>query len=992
MSDKSLLMKLRNLSVGTQLRISLGAILVLVGLLGAVAWRQAESLWEETQGLFEHPLTVRRAIGELTADVLTMHRAVKDLVLAENEAERLPMIQTVETCEADAQRQIAVLRDRFLGPRQDVEDINTVFMAWKSIREETLRLLREGQMTEALRRIKAGSIGGVQVDNILSEIRDVSNFATARGDQFYQEARNHKESLTRRLAMILAAILLLSTGVSYSLVQGIRGPLQELTVVTERFRNGDMKARSRYVSANEFGVLAASFNELAETIQIDTQRGQQAARIADVMLRETDLRRFCQELLQALLEPTGSQIGALYLLNGAGTDFELFESIGLSKGGRAKFSAREREGEFGAALATGRIQRITDIPADTRCLFSTVSGDFMPREIMTIPILAGAAPVGVISLASLRGYPAPAARLVNEILSVMTARLNGVLAFRQVQEFSGKLERQNQELEAQQKELIVQADELSEQNVELEMQKKQLDQASRLKSSFLSNMSHELRTPLNSVIALTGVLHRRLRGLIPAEEHGYLEVIERNGKQLLALINDVLDLSRIEAGREEISLSHFALHDLAAEVVAMLESQAREKNLALRNLVAGDLAPLHTDYVKCRHILQNLIGNAVKFTEAGQVTISARLEQQEMVIAVSDTGIGIAADHLPHIFDEFRQADESTSRKYGGTGLGLAIAKKYTAMLRGSLTVVSAPGQGSTFTLRLPVTLGTPVAADAAANGPSAARAGAPNGQGKTLLLVEDSEPAIIQLTDILKAQGYRLQVARNGKEALAQIGALPPDAMILDLMMPEVDGFQVLRAIRGREQTAALPVLIMTAKHITKEELNFLKGNHVHQLIQKGDISKAELLAAVERMVSPCPETRPPPRPRAIRTPPPGKPVILVVEDKPDNLKTVRALLEETCALIEATDGQAGVAQAREHRPDLILLDISLPVMDGFKTLDALRRDEALRPIPIVALTARAMKGDREAMLEYGFDGYVAKPIDEALLKDTLREILYGK
>jgi CheY-like chemotaxis protein len=210
---------------------------------------------------------------------------------------------------------------------------------------------------------------------------------------------------------------------------------------------------------------------------------------------------------------------------------------------------------------------------------------------------------------------------------------------------------------------------------------------------------------------------------------------------------------------------------------------------------------------------------------------------------------------------------------------------------------------------------------------------------------------------------------------------------MILDLMMPEVDGFQVLQAIRGMERTARLPVLILTAKHVTKQELSFLKGNHIHQLIQKGNINKDGLLAEVARMVAP-PQADPVPPPRR-RPAHPGKPVVLVVEDNPDNLRTARALLGDSYEVIEAEDGRAGIGQARAHKPDLILTDIALPEMDGFAVLAAVREDASLCDIPVVAVTASAMKGNREEILARGFDGYISKPIDHDALSQTLRRFL---
>jgi signal transduction histidine kinase len=272
-----------------------------------------------------------------------------------------------------------------------------------------------------------------------------------------------------------------------------------------------------------------------------------------------------------------------------------------------------------------------------------------------------------------------------------------------MKEFLAALEHQNTELQAQKTELSSQSAELAEQNTELEMQKNQLNEASRLKTNFLSNMSHELRTPLNSVIALSGVLSRRLDKKIPDEEYSFIEVIERNGKHLLNLINDILDISRIEAGHEEIEVTGFNAGNLIAEIVTMIEPQAKQKNIEL--LYHKDEINVHLscDANKCRHILQNLIGNAVKFTEKGKVEIAARQIETNIVITVTDTGIGIAEEHLQHIFDEFRQADSSSSRKFGGTGLGLTIARKYANLLGGTIAVKSVQGKGAEFTLTLPL-------------------------------------------------------------------------------------------------------------------------------------------------------------------------------------------------------------------------------------------------------------------------------------------------
>lgn len=991
-------MKLTDLKIGTQMRIGLGVIMFFVIILGALAYIQADKLWLETEGLHDHPLTVRRAIGELTACVLSIDANCKDLLLADSNEEKQVINQQIDIYEEGVKKQFPVIYDRYLGPKNNIIDAENAFIQWISMQNDNRQLIRAGNLAEAEKRMKTTGISGIQLKILLGNIKVISDFAIARGDEFYKDAVNHRNSLMVQLSVIFFVILGLIFYVSAVLLKSIKEPLIELTSATREYMRGNTGVRTKYNSSNEFGVLASSFNDLTETVELEMKNRNSVAQIAEVLLGEDELHSFCKLLLSALTEQTGSQIGAIYILNEKNSNFEHYESIGMASVGRNLFSATEHTGEFGAVLMTEKIQHITDIPSDTRYNYTTVSGDYIPKEIITIPILAGQNEVvAIVSLASLHKYSAQQIRLVNDVWRILTARLNGVLAFKKIRAFSDLLEQQNSELEAQKKEMQVQRDELSEQNIELELQKNQLDEASRLKSAFLSNMSHELRTPLNSVIALSSVLNRRLKDTIPDEEYSYLDVIERNGKMLLSLINDILDLSRIEAGKEEVVLSRFSVREIVADVVIMIEPQAREKGIELITYIGEDLPPIRSDYLKCRHILQNIISNAVKFTGQGSVTVSAEQINETIKISVKDTGIGIADDKLKYIFDEFRQADETMTRKYGGSGLGLTIANKYATLLHGDIHVESESGVGSTFTVTLPLSIDIYHNAEQSFTDMikynNSGNTAISNGHGKTILLVEDSEPAIIQLTDILVTQGYNVRVAHNGKEAIEQIEMVIPDAMILDLMMPEVDGFEVLKSIRSAEKTSHLPVIILTAKHVTREELSFLTGNHIHQLIQKGDINKNDLLMAIGKMVTP-----PPPavvksdiKPAIVAPPIDGKPIILVVEDNPDNMMTVKALLKDHFIIIEAEDGQIGVNQAITHLPHLILMDISLPVMDGIKALQAIRNIDNLRHIPIVALTASAMKGNREEILSYGFDGYIPKPIEEELLIKTISEKING-
>jgi CheY-like chemotaxis protein len=259
----------------------------------------------------------------------------------------------------------------------------------------------------------------------------------------------------------------------------------------------------------------------------------------------------------------------------------------------------------------------------------------------------------------------------------------------------------------------------------------------------------------------------------------------------------------------------------------------------------------------------------------------------------------------------------------------------------------------------------------------------------KTILLVEDSEATIIQMKEMLVSQGYQVLIAQNGEEALNQIASKTPDAMILDLMMPQVDGFEVLKRIRENPETSQVPVIILTAKFVTKEELAFLKHNHVHQLIQKGDINKKQLLNILSKMIFSDKTDPVKPEKKPVPTFPQGDPVILVVEDNPDNMLTIKALLDGYGKILEATDGLKGIELALNQVPNLILMDIAIPEMNGIDVLRKMRENEQLKHVSIIAVSASAMKGDKEHFIACGFDDYISKPIDNQIFEKIITNAL---
>ena len=985
-------MKLKDLKIGVQLTLGFSLMFLFVIVLTIISFKQNEETHEQIEMLYQHPLQVRRTLGVLEAQILTMRLATRDLMLAKDEHEQTSAFQQIDEAKAKVEQMFDVLYEKYLGPKADVDAAYSAYLKWNTARYENLKAIHAGNLEQVKESVKdVGRVGSLRVE-MLKKINVLSLYSTNKANSLYQNSVAIKQQLKNQLIVVTLSIIFVSGLVIYLLLINIRRPIKHLTEVIEQYKNGNLSVQSNIDLKNEFGILSGAFNLLIDHINQDLELSRKTELLADSMLIEDNSHSFFMELLPVLSSVTDSQLAAVYLLDKEQNCFKLYESIGMSQEYRnATFNVDAYEGQFGKVLRTKEIDRVSNIPSDTHFLYQTVSGMMIPREIITIPILVGDSIVAIISLASVSNYSDKSLKLITKIFDVLTARVDGILAYRE-------LRRSAKVLESQKNELAAQSAELLQQNAELEMQKKKLDEASRLKTTFLSNMSHELRTPLNSVIALSGVLNRRLANSIPADEYSYIEVIERNGKHLLSLINDILDISRIEAGKEEVNIENVSVDTLIADIVDMIEPQAQQKKLTIKHNRSLDEIHVMSDSKMMTHILQNLIGNAVKFTEKGSVEVSAEKGHDYVRIFVVDTGIGISAENIAHIFDEFRQADGSTSRRFGGTGLGLAIARKYASILGASIDVASEEGRGSVFTLTLPNISENTIESsiddrrlgydftrttDEVANN---------SGVGKKILVVEDSEPAIIQIKDLLEQVGYNVHVANSGSEALDLIPNLLPDGIILDLMMPGVDGFEVLKQIREIKDTAHIPVLILTAKHITKEELKFLKSNHIHQLIQKGDVNKNDLFKAISGMVNSNQNTDLLNLKNTIHLKHQEKLKILIVDDNSDNLLTLRAVLGEGFYIHEAKDGKQALESVKRNKPDLILMDIALPEMDRMSVLQLIRAEDDLNGIPVVALTANALPDNKDIILKNGFEACIVKPIDEKLFFETINRVLYGK
>lgn len=477
---------------------------------------------------------------------------------------------------------------------------------------------------------------------------------------------------------------------------------------------------------------------------------------------------------------------------------------------------------------------------------------------------------------------------------------------------------------------------LETKNAQLERARDLAESASRTKSTFLANMSHELRTPLTAIIGFTEILQSEVDASAKPEQAEDLNRIYDSAKHLLGLINGILDLSKIEAQKMELHLENFAIKPLVDDVAHMMKPLVEKKSNELAVVCPPDIGMMHADPVKVRQSLLNLLGNANKFTDNGRVTLSVARQGSQIQFAVSDTGIGMAPDQIAKLFQAFTQGESSTARKYGGTGLGLTITKHFAEMMGGTISVASEPGQGSTFTILLPDQVTAPSLPE-----PSGLPGDEkPVGQGQCLLVIDD-DPNVHRLIErTLGPEGFVIRSALTGKDGLRLARELRPAVITLDVMMPHTDGWTVLSALKSDPDLCNIPVVMLSI--VGDKELGFALGASDY-LIKPVD--RSQLLNTLERYL---PERN-------------GQHVLLVEDDVNIREMIRRMLQNEQVELLEAENGALGIESIKKRIPGLILLDLMMPVMDGFQVLAELHKNPDWRQIPVVVVTAKDLnEGDR--------------------------------
>jgi signal transduction histidine kinase/CheY-like chemotaxis protein len=789
-------------------------------------------------------------------------------------------------------------------------------------------------------------------------------------------------------------------------------PLESLSSAAERFGRGELGIRVAASTRDELGILARAFNLMAtrlesnreeleravhertqelERANAELNRGNRALaeKSAELARREAHAIAWGRtlaalagegpfsEVLEAALREVMGAIGGVVAVCYRRTEESCF--VPLASVGAVAQGAQLRGGLAVEALRTGRTVLVSPVPEEAELRFDAVLVAGLPKVLLLTPLRAGERNIGLLAV-GLLAPPTEGSRLLLEEVSVPLALSIHRYELAERQELLlEELGKQNHELQAQAEELRLQGEELSLQQRQLEAKNQEVEQANQLKSEFIANMSHELRTPLNTVIGFSELLLDTAHESLSARQRRYIEDIRMSGRHLLGLINAILDLAKIEAGHMTLALEELPASIGLHEVHTLVEPLAHRKQISL-HLVGDERLRVHADPGKLRQILLNLASNAVKFSPAGSsVELGVRAEGRLAVFWVKDEGAGIEEEFLPLLFRPFIQGEDPLVKAHDGTGLGLAISRRLVDLHGGTISVETARGRGSTFSFTIPLAntneLAKPPVALLALRPPVEKT----ERGGQARILVIDDDPAVGSiLRSVLEPEGHQLTFVETGREGLERAIRERPDLALVDLTLPDVSGFELMERLAEDERTKELPLIVLTARSVTAQERERLVPQ-VRALAEKGNFTREELLTAVERARTPRSTA-----PRA------GAPLVLVVDDHDLNRELCRMLLErQGYDVAEAHNGEEAVQLAHQLKPALILMDLSMPRKDGFVAARELREHPATAAIPLVALTARAMRSDEMRARQEGFSGYVTKPIDPAVLTSCLTELL---
>jgi HAMP domain-containing protein/CheY-like chemotaxis protein/GAF domain-containing protein len=815
-----------------------------------------------------------------------------------------------------------------------------------------------------------------------------------------------------------------------NLTNQVRAIAEVATAVTK----GDLTRSIQVDARGEVAELKDNINTMIDNLRLTTDRNTEQdwlktnlARFTGMLQGQRDLATVGRMLLSELAPLVNAQQGVIYQMGIESTapdgSLVLLSTYADTPDGYLK-EVRIGEGMIGQCAAEKRRMLITELPKKT---VPIRSGLFkaVPKNVIVLPVLFEDRVKAVIELASLSAFTASHLAFLEQLTASIGIVLNSIEAtmqteglLKQSQQLATELQTQQKELQQTNEQLAQKAQQLAEQNYEVERKNQEIEQArraleekarelaltSKYKSEFLANMSHELRTPLNSILVLGQQLAENPDGSLTAKQVEFARTIHGAGTDLLNLISDILDLSKIESGTVSVEAEEIFFGALLETVSRPFRHEAENRKLLFE--VTSDPRmgrSLVTDSKRLQQVLKNLLSNAFKFTEQGGVrlTVSSASEGWSgdhpilsgagsvIAFAVSDTGIGIPSEKQRIIFEAFQQADAGTSRKYGGTGLGLAISRELASLLGGEIQLRSAPGHGSTFTLYLPQTYVGPAAPSIVKTEKSGSQAAMPIfittvtaveqearieddrnnlAEGDALLLIVEDDPHYARvLCDLSRDKGFKVLSAMTGTEALALAQEYNPTAISLDVFLPDMLGWTVLNHLKQDARTRHIPVQMLTLD----EDRHHGLSRGAFAFVTK-PTSTEDLDAALTRIKEYS-------QPRRKR--------LLIVEDNPAEVLSTRELLWHKDIDIEAADsGAAAIAALEKGGYDCVVLDLRLPDMTGFEVLEQLRDRPQLKDLPVVVFTGRELTPEEDAQLRTLARSVVLKDVEspERLLDET--------
>ncbi|MGA0614052.1 response regulator [Paracoccus sp. KR1-242] len=849
-----------------------------------------------------------------------------------------------------------------------------------------------------------------------------------------REKRNDAIEWLRTASIIAAVCVALAALLAYLvLYKRIGAPLKRLAVTMHRLANDDRAEAVPFQDRpDEIGAMSRSlliFRNLATERSADLQAREALTELSQIIQRQKTLKDFADAALQTLAPHIKAGVGVFFAFDEASQTLNLYASYGFRERRHVATSYKLGEGLVGQCALERKAIMLSPVPDDYVRIHSG-TGEGTPALVLVVPVLVQDRLIGVMEFAMVDTPDDVRRRIVEDAPGIVALPLENLRRVLRTRELLEQSQRQTEELQAAEEELRAQQEALQATNDELERRSDELalqgqkliesrqeaisraeevERANQYKSRFLANMSHELRTPLNSMLILAQDLAENDQGNLDKEQVEAASVIHTSGVSLLRLINDILDLSKIEAGKLETSRERVSLAAFCHTLERTFRPLAEQKGLEFTLHFAPDLpTQIWTDGGKLEQIANNLIGNALKFTAEGsvKVDVSSQDNGQVLSLRVTDTGIGIPGDKLQAIFRPFEQVDGSTRRQFGGTGLGLAISRQLVQLLGGELVVSSVEGEGSTFHMTLPLQAGDGTA-EAAPEPAMPVRKPVLNGgdnpgnsvttqDRSAVLVIEDDPGTQVAISQLLSRAGIEVVSAMTGEDALSLMAARSFGCVILDIGLPDVTGFELLDKMSARAERA--PVVIYSARDLSPDETLRLRA-FTDSIVLKGEHSQKRLLDEVEQFLKGQPRPAPNGSAPPVAAPAPARPetasisgkVLLVDDDMRNIYALAKVLRGKGMDVLLAQDGIKALAEL-EANPgvQIVLMDMMMPNMDGYEAMTEIRkRGGEWKQLPIIALTAKAMKDDRDKCLAAGATDYMTKPVEVPKLLTMIREHL---